>query len=270
VRSLGLALFLSAIFSIFFAELTMVWAILSGIEGNLAAYKAVLKDIQQQHARVEELYILGDLIGPCPESEDLAHYVQQQRSLSPQICLGWWEEQLLNLYGLRHDPDALLLKEKYGAGAIEQLWPAVSRDTVQWLRNLDFGFFEQDCLLIHGSTLGCDDELTPATSPLTLLDRLLRSEAGTLFCGRSGLAFQCQLTAAQITSTVATLGIEHPDSKQHTLKPKRVVGVGNVGRVAGQASYTLYDPDSEDIQFQQVSYSKSLTPVSASRGKGFA
>ena len=57
------------------------------------------------------------------------------------------------------------------------------RQTVQWLRSLDFGFFELDCLLIHGSTVGCHDVLTPETPPMQLLDRLLRADANTLFCG---------------------------------------------------------------------------------------
>ncbi len=35
----------------------MRWAILSGIIGNLAAYEAVIKDIQRH--RVDELYIFG-------------------------------------------------------------------------------------------------------------------------------------------------------------------------------------------------------------------
>ncbi|MGI8935566.1 MAG: metallophosphatase [Phormidesmis sp.] len=247
----------------------MVWAILSGIEGNLAAYKAVLKDIQQQRVSVEELYILGDLIGPRPESEELVGYIRQQRSLPPQICLGWWEEQLFNLHALRHDPDAVALKEKYGAEAVEQLWNAVSRDTTNWLRGLDFGFFELDCLLIHGSTLGCDDELTPTTNPLTLLDRLLRTDANSLFCGRSGLAFQYQLSEAQITSTVETLGAAQSPGipQQHSLKPRQIIGVGNVGRLAGYASYTLYNPNTGNVQFQQVTYRESLNPVSASGAK---
>ncbi len=211
----------------------MVWAILSGIEGNLAAYKAVLKDIQQQRVSVEELYILGDLIGPRAESEALVQLIRQQRSLPPQICLGWWEEQLFNLHALRRDPDAVALKEKYGAEAVEQLWNAVSHDTTNWLRGLDFGFFELDCLLIHGSTLGCDDELTPTTNPLTLLDRLLRTDANSLFCGRSGLAFQYQLSEAQITSTIQTLNADQSPgiSQQQSLKPRQIIGVGNVGRL---------------------------------------
>lgn len=35
------------------------WAILSGIEGNLAAYEAVMADIKCQGNSVEALYILG-------------------------------------------------------------------------------------------------------------------------------------------------------------------------------------------------------------------
>ncbi len=250
----------------------MTLAILSGIEGNLAAYKAVLKDIQQQPVKVEALYILGDLIGPRPESETLVEYVQQARSLTPQICLGWWEEQLFNLHGSGTDPDGVQLRQRYGPDAIERLWKAVSRDTVKWLRGLDFGFFELDALLIHGSTLGVDDELTPKTNPLTLLDRLLRADANSLFCGRSGLAFQYQLPSAQITSTVETLAtIQSPGlPQQHQLNSRQIVGVGNVGRLAGYASYTLYNPYANTVQFQQVHYSDRLSALSDSRGKGFA
>jgi len=39
------------------------WAILSGIEGNLAAYEAVMADIKRQSKQIEALYILGDLVG---------------------------------------------------------------------------------------------------------------------------------------------------------------------------------------------------------------
>ena len=37
-----------------------MWAILSGIEGNIAAYEAVLADLNRQRVEVEALYILGD------------------------------------------------------------------------------------------------------------------------------------------------------------------------------------------------------------------
>ena len=46
----------------------MKWAILSGIEGNLAAYEAVMADIKRQSRDIEALYILGDAIEPTPTS----------------------------------------------------------------------------------------------------------------------------------------------------------------------------------------------------------
>ncbi len=44
----------------------MTWAILSGIQGNLTAYEAVLADIKRQGNLVEEIYILGDVVGLTP------------------------------------------------------------------------------------------------------------------------------------------------------------------------------------------------------------
>lgn len=69
------------------------WAILSGIEANLAAYEAVIADIKRQGDKVEALYILGDLVGPRPEAEKLVERVlnPRQGELEPLICKGWWE-----------------------------------------------------------------------------------------------------------------------------------------------------------------------------------
>ncbi len=36
---------------------------------------------------------------------------------------------------------------------------------------------------------------------------------------------------------------------------RRAIGVGNVGRLSGQATYTLYDPDTDTVKFRNVSYS---------------
>ena len=48
-----------------------MWAILSEIEGNIAAYEAVLADIKRQRIPVEALYILGDIIAANPDSEKI-------------------------------------------------------------------------------------------------------------------------------------------------------------------------------------------------------
>jgi hypothetical protein len=237
------------------------WAILSGVTGNLAAYEAVMADIKRQRD-IEVLYILGDLVGPTTESERLVNRVQnpQRGELTPLICKGWWEEQCLMLHGLLGTGEVPDLMAQYGGEMVKLLWDSVSRPTVEWLRNLDFGFFELDCLLIHGSPVAIDEELTPETSPIQMLDRLARMQANNLFCGRSGLAFQYQLETGSITTGVTTL--ESTVSPEVlTISPRQVIGVGNVGRIAGEATYTLYQPETNFVEFKTVRYGV---------GKGFS
>jgi hypothetical protein len=113
--------------------------------------------------------------------------------------------------------------------------------------------FELDCLMIHGSTVGVSNELTPDTSPIQLLDRLMRMEGNTLFCGRSGLTFEYDIQAGTLPTTVQRL--DQPTVTQTTtLKSGRVVGVGNVGHSPGRVTYTLYHPNTNQVKFRTVNY----------------
>jgi hypothetical protein len=230
------------------------WAILSGIEGNLAAYEAVMADIKRQ-VGVEALYILGDLVGPRRETEQVVKRVLNPRpgELEPLICKGWWEEQCLILHGLGATEEPSELIGKYGGETVKLLWDCVSRKTVQWLRTLDFGFFELDSLLIHGTTVAVEEELTPDTHPILMCDRLSRMQANNLFCGRSGLAFQYQLQAGSITTGITTLDSQ-ASPQTVTMSSRQVIGVGNVGRMPTQAIYTLYNPALNDVEFRTVRY----------------
>lgn len=234
------------------------WAIVSGIEGNLAAYEAVLEDINQQLHTVSDLYILGDVIGLQGSNQALLQRLQSPHSGEPNlhICIGWWEEQCFSLHGLSGLPDAPELMAQFGGDGVQRLWGSVLREDVQWLRSLHFGFHELDCLLIHGSTVSYADELTPNTPPITLCDRLIRADANTLFCGRSGLAFECQVEPTQLRSTVITLDGSHEPQEQEKT-PRRVVGVGSVGRSPGQATYALYNPNTNAVTFKTIDYNAS-------------
>ena len=140
-----------------------MWAILSGIEGNITAYEAVLADIKRQPIAVEALYILGDIIAANPDSEQVIKRIQNPLSgeLEPQVCIGWWEEQCFALHGVGSTAEPKELIDRFGKETAKLLWNSVSRDNVQWLRNCHFGFIELDCLLIHVSTVSVSDELTP-------------------------------------------------------------------------------------------------------------
>ncbi len=231
----------------------MLWAILSGIEGNLAAYEAVLADIREQRQPVTALYILGDVVGLKGDNNALVERLRSPRrgEPTPQVCTGWWEEQCFSLHGLRGLPDAPELVKKFGPEAAKALWEGVSRDTLRWLTTLDFGFHELDCLLIHGSTVSYADELTPETSPIQLCDRLIRADANVLFCGRSGLAFDCWVEPQKLQSVVTTLDTTAPP-QDYGRSPRRIVGVGNVGRQVGHISYVLYQPGTNQLSYRNL------------------
>lgn len=231
----------------------MAWAILSGIEGNLAAYEAVLQDLRRQ--TIEHLFILGDVIGPTPHNCELIDRLRHPKSgePQPQVCQGWWEEQALILYALGRSGEPTELIERYGMAMVQQLWDSVPRALTDWLSQLEFGFMELDCLMIHGSPAGVGEALTPETPPLVLMDRLQRLQANRLFCGRSGTFFVFEIESGRTISQVTTLAGSTSQTQERPTVQK-VIGVGNVGREPGKAQYVLYEPGSDQVRLQKVYY----------------
>jgi hypothetical protein len=178
------------------------WAILSGIEGNLSAYEAVLADIKRVTPKVTDLFILGDLINASKESDRVVQRVRSPQigELIPQVCRGWWEEQCLILHGQSYQIEPNPLIERYGAAIAKKLWENIPTATVEWISNLHFAFVELDCLLLHGSSISVLEELTSQTPPLQLLDRVVRANVNRLFCGRSGQAFRYQIKEGSVLS----------------------------------------------------------------------
>jgi hypothetical protein len=234
------------------------WAILNGVEANLSAYEAVLEDIKRQVPKVTELYILGDVINATKDSDRLVQRIRNPRigELVPQVCKGWWEEQVLMLHGFVPDIEPNPVVGKYGVATAKALWDNISKETVEWISNLHFAFMEFDCLLVHGSSLSVFEELTPESSPLILLDRIARSNANRLFCGRSGQTFRYQIKDGSLSSTVINLdGEEAP--KTYNTSDRLAIGVGNVGGTPNKATYTIYSPNTDIVRFQTVRYGKS-------------
>lgn len=234
------------------------WAILSGVEANLPAYEAVLEDIKHQVPKVTELFILGDLINASKDSDKIIHRVRNPRigELIPQVCKGWWEEQVLMQHGFIPDVEPNPVVEKYDVATAKALWDNIPKELVEWISNLHFAFMEFDCLLVHGSSLSVMEELTPESSPLIFLDRIARSNANRLFCGRSGQTFRYQIKDGSLASTVVTLDGEQ-EPKTYSTSDRLAIGVGNVGGNPNKATYTIYSPNTDVVQFRTVRYNRS-------------
>ena len=101
-----------------------MWAILSGIEGNIAAYEAVLADIEHQRVKVKALYILGDIVAANPDSEKAIERIQNSlpKELETQVCVGWWEEQCFALRGLGSTAEPTELIARFGKETAKLPW----------------------------------------------------------------------------------------------------------------------------------------------------
>jgi hypothetical protein len=233
-----------------------MWAIASGIEGNIQAYEVLLNDLKSQE--IEHLFILGDIIGLSDQSAAVIDRIQHPKpgELVPQICRGWWEEQLLILHAMttKEAPDELIAI--YGRDAMKTLWDNVPRELVPWISQLDFGIFELDCILVHGSSSNVEEELNPDTSPIVMLNRVQSVDANILFTGRSGLTFDYELIEGKIHSKVSSLdNLEPADSTTTTQsQSRRVIGVGSLGRVPGEATYTRFEPQTGTVSFEVIRY----------------
>ena len=218
------------------------WALISGLRGDLEAYEAIQADLRQTR-RVDTLFVLGDVIGPERECNALLKRLQQPRrgELEPQCLYGWWEDQLLAERGYRGERRADALRLSQGEAAVDALLQAVDPGHMGWLAELQFGFIELDCALLHGSSATVEDSLGPDSSPLLLLDRLTRMEVNRLFTARSGQQFSIELTGGGIESQVRDL--EGQRHQQQSVPQRQVIGIG-----AG-IHYTIYDPGSDRLDF---------------------
>ena len=218
------------------------WALISGLRGDLEAYEAIQVDLRQTR-RVDTLFVLGDVIGPERECNALLKRLQQPRrgELEPQCLYGWWEDQLLAERGYRGERRADALRLSQGEAAVDALLQAVDSGHLGWLAELQFGFIELNCALMHGSSAAVDDSLGPDSSPLLLLDRLSRLDVNRLFTARSGRQFRLELSGGGIESQVRDL--EGQRHQQQSVPQRQVIGIG-----AG-IHYTIYDPGSDRLDF---------------------
>ena len=230
-----------------------MWALLSGLRGDLTVYAAVQAELRRQ--RVDTLFVLGDLIGPEREANALLERLQQPRrgDLQPHCLYGWWEEQLLAERGFRGERRADALRQRGGEAAVAALLQAVDPGHMAWLASLQFGFVELDCALLHGSSADVGDSLTADTAPLQLLDRLTRMEANRLFTARSGEQFCVELCGGEKALQIGLLvraGLRHAVTQvarelriartnDHELELARIGGLN--GRDEGVESLVLGD-----------------------------
>lgn len=226
-------------------------AVMSCIHGNYEALDAVLLDIDEQKA--EKIYCLGDLVGygPFPNA-----VVTQIRSLDIPTAAGCWDEDIVEGLNACDCSYPSLLAEKRGKIAHEWTNKEIHPENREFLAQLPHSFREGNMAFVHGSPHSNHEYLLPELDAFIALERVISSGADVLFCGHTHVPYVRTLDAGNLQVSVAG------EQKTFTASVKRIINVGSVGEPRHgrpNATYVIYDTDTQEVKLREVPYEYQKT-----------
>jgi predicted phosphodiesterase len=222
----------------------MRYAILADIHANLAAFEAVLRDIEEKGG-VDELWCLGDIVdyGPDPSA-----CIELLKKHNPVCVVG------------NHDLGAigkLDLSNFNPAAAISCQWTArqLSRSDIQYLENLPLTVTKGDFVLVHGSPAEPVFEYIVSTS----IAAKNFSFFDTPYClvGHTHVPLAFKQSDADSSAIKLSPGIGLVLSKHRT-----IINPGGVGQPRDsdpRASYAIYESEGNILRLYRVSYDIDAT-----------
>lgn len=232
-------------------------AIISCIHGNYEALNSVLLDIDRQKA--EKIYCLGDLVGYGPYPNAV---VEQIRSLDIPTVQGCWDEDIVEGLNACECSYPSLLAENRGKIAHEWTNKQVYPETRQFLAQLPHTLKEGNLCFVHGSPHSNHEYLLPEIDAFTALERILAADAEVLFCGHTHIPYVRTLDASQLEVKVYQPDGEKEQSLTFSTPIKQIINVGSVGEPRHgrpNATYVIYDTDTQEVMLREVEYNYQKT-----------
>ncbi|BAZ38543.1 hypothetical protein NIES4101_44820 [Calothrix sp. NIES-4101] len=233
-------------------------AVISCIHGNYEALDAVLLDIDKH--KVEKIYCLGDLVGYGPYPNAV---VAQIRALDIPTCAGCWDEDIVEGLNACECSYPSLLAEKRGIQAHEWTNQEIHPENRDYLARLPHSLKEGNLAFVHGSPHSNHEYLLPGLDAFLALERVISAEADILFCGHTHIPYIRNLNAGNLKITVEGEGGKHAD-KSFNAPLKRIINVGSVGEPRHgrpNATYVIYNTDSQEVTLREVEYDYQKTCV---------
>lgn len=218
----------------------MRYAIIGDIHSNLAAFKAVLKDIEQQ-GEVQKLWCLGDIVGYGPDPHDCIELLSQTN----HTCVAGNHDlaAIGKVSTARFNPDATT--------ALEWTTQQLSSDDIEYLENLPTVLEEDDFTLVHGSPREPVWEYIISTA----VARENFTYFKTKYClvGHSHMPLIFSYSEdGEFSSTGFTPGISLALGKS-----KLIINTGGLGQPRDgdpRASYAIYDSETKQVKLYRVAY----------------
>lgn len=232
-------------------------AVISCIHGNYEALNAVLSDIDAQQA--EKIYCLGDLVGYGPHPNAV---VEMIRSLDIPTCQGCWDEDIVEGLNACECSYPSVLAEKRGKVAHEWTNKVIHPEVREYLAELPLSLRDGNFCFVHGSPHSQHEYLMPEMDAFVAMERVMSTGADILFCGHTHVPYVRSLDAGQLQIRVKLPNQLEAENTSFTAPLKRIVNAGSVGEPRHgrpNATYVIYDSDSDRVILREVEYDYQLT-----------
>ncbi len=218
----------------------MRYAIIGDIHANLAAFTAVLDDIERQGG-AEKFWCLGDIVGYGPDPHECIELLSQTNHVSVAGNHDW--AAIGKIDTAQFNPDA--------AAACQWTAQQLNSADVEYLESLSLVIEEKDFTLVHGSPREPIWEYLTAIS--TAQENFAYFKSPFCLVGHSHVPLAFSYDESGHCSYIQFL----TDARLALGKNRLIINPGGVGQPRDsdpRASYAIYDSKTGQIRLYRVSY----------------
>ncbi len=235
----------------------MAHAVISCLHANLAAFEAVLDDIDQQG--ITTITCLGDLVGYGPQPNEVVDLIRQR---SIPTCQGCWDEDIIEGLNACECSYPSQLAERRGHQAHHWTAERLTQENKAFLAELPLTLRKEQLLFVHGSPNSQHEYLLPDMNAFAALERVETAGAETLFCGHTHQPYVRELSAGSIRVSVQQSGSRTASEQEMTLPIRRIVNAGSVGEPRHgntKATYVIHEDSTGEVSIREVEYDVGRT-----------
>ncbi|MBI2832108.1 MAG: metallophosphoesterase family protein [Chloroflexi bacterium] len=223
----------------------MRYAIIADIHSNLAAFAAVLNDIERRGG-VEEIWCLGDIVGYGPDPHRCIELLRQHKNVS--VAGNHDRAAAGQLSTAEFNPDA--------AAAVRWTAPHLTPEDFEYLKNLPMVIEKGDFTLVHGSPREPIWEYLLSISAAR--ENLVYFKTRYCLVGHSHVPLVIEeMEAGQVFFKQFP-----PDIELKVGQNRLLINPGGVGQPRDgdpRASYAIYDGEAGTVVHHRVPYVISAT-----------
>ena len=222
----------------------MRYAIMADIHANLAAFNAVLDDMEQRGG-VEEIWCLGDIVGYGPDPHECMERLQQYNHVCVAGNHDW--AAIGKISTANFNPDAAL--------ACQWTTQQLSQEDIQYLESLSLVVDKDIFTLVHGSPREPIWEYVISTGIARENFSFFQSPYCLLGHSHVPLVFREEDGSCTFSRLVPNIGLALGESRL-------IINPGGVGQPRDgdpRASYVIYDSDTRMVRLYRIIYDIAAT-----------